>query len=129
MQVDDRAPVPPSEEALRVERVTESILARFEAALVVRLPFADDRARVPELGREARPAVASLHFALSVEIEGDEASIEHHEGLAMIHLLGRRAAVLGRVVDRHPGTVALRTAIGGRRVLPMPLGEQLPRIC
>jgi hypothetical protein len=87
--------MPPSEEELRVERVTESILARFEAALVGRLPFADDRARVPELGREARPAVASLHFALSVEVEGDEASIEHHEGLAMIHLLGRRAAVLG----------------------------------
>ncbi|MCB9603621.1 MAG: hypothetical protein H6721_29720 [Sandaracinus sp.] len=95
MQVDDRAPVPPTEEELRVERMTEEILASFEAALVVRLPFADDRRRVPELAKEARPAVASLHFALSVEVEGDEASLEHHEGLAMIHLLGRRAAVLG----------------------------------
>jgi hydrogenase expression/formation protein HypE len=45
------------------------------------------------------------------------------------HELGRQAALLGRVVDRHPGTVVLRTAIGGSRVLPMPLGEQLPRIC
>lgn len=87
--------MPPSEEELRVERVTAEILARFEAALTTRLPFRDDRARVPELGREARPAVASLHFALSVEVEGDESSLEHHEGLAMIHLLGRRAAVLG----------------------------------
>jgi hydrogenase expression/formation protein HypE len=45
------------------------------------------------------------------------------------HDLGRRAAVLGRVVERHPGTVVMRTAIGGSRVIPMPLGEQLPRIC
>lgn len=42
---------------------------------------------------------------------------------------GRQAAVLGRVVDRHPGRVVMRTAIGGSRVLPMPIGEQLPRIC
>jgi hydrogenase expression/formation protein HypE len=45
------------------------------------------------------------------------------------HDFGRRAAVLGRVVERHPGTVVMRTAIGGSRVVPMPLGEQLPRIC
>jgi hydrogenase expression/formation protein HypE len=36
---------------------------------------------------------------------------------------------IGRVVDRHPRLVAMRTGIGGTRVIPMPLGEQLPRIC
>lgn len=52
-------------------------------------------------------------------------------GLAALrsHEYGRRAAVLGRVVDRHPGRVVMRTAIGGSRVIPMPIGEQLPRIC
>lgn len=45
------------------------------------------------------------------------------------HEHGRQAAVLGRVVERHPGLVVLRTAIGGSRVIPMPIGEQLPRIC
>lgn len=45
------------------------------------------------------------------------------------HEHGRRAAVLGRVVARHPGRVVMRTAIGGSRVVPMPIGEQLPRIC
>ncbi|MEZ4253358.1 MAG: hypothetical protein R3B99_34555 [Polyangiales bacterium] len=59
MQVDDRAPVPPTDEELRVERTTDEILASFEAALGARLPFADDRRRVPELAKEARPAVAS----------------------------------------------------------------------
>jgi hydrogenase expression/formation protein HypE len=45
------------------------------------------------------------------------------------HDLGRRAAVLGRIVAEHPGLVAIRTALGGSRVVPLPLGEQLPRIC
>jgi hydrogenase expression/formation protein HypE len=32
-------------------------------------------------------------------------------------------------VDEHPGMVVARTAIGGRRVVDLPLGEILPRIC
>jgi hydrogenase expression/formation protein HypE len=42
---------------------------------------------------------------------------------------GRGAAVIGRVVDDHPRMVVARTAIGGTRVIDMPLGELLPRIC
>jgi hydrogenase expression/formation protein HypE len=45
------------------------------------------------------------------------------------HPLGRSAARIGTVVDEHPGMVLVRTAIGGRRILDMPLGELLPRIC
>lgn len=45
------------------------------------------------------------------------------------HPYGREAAIIGRVVDEHPGIVVVRTAIGGRRVVDMPLGEILPRIC
>jgi hydrogenase expression/formation protein HypE len=45
------------------------------------------------------------------------------------HELGREATVIGRVVDEHPGVVVARTALGARRVVDMPLGEQLPRIC
>jgi len=45
------------------------------------------------------------------------------------HDLGRHATVLGRIVAEHPGLVAVRTAIGGSRIIPLPLGEQLPRIC
>lgn len=45
------------------------------------------------------------------------------------HPYGHEAAVIGRVVDEHPGMVVVRTAIGGRRVVDMPLGEILPRIC
>lgn len=45
------------------------------------------------------------------------------------HELGREAMVIGEVVDEHHGLVALRTALGVKRVLEMPVAEQLPRIC
>lgn len=45
------------------------------------------------------------------------------------HPLGREAAIIGRVVSEHAGTVALRTLLGTHRVLDMLAGEQLPRIC
>jgi hydrogenase expression/formation protein HypE len=45
------------------------------------------------------------------------------------HPLGHDAAIIGNVVEDHPGMVVARTAIGGRRVVNMPLGELLPRIC
>jgi hydrogenase expression/formation protein HypE len=45
------------------------------------------------------------------------------------HEYGREAALIGQVVDAHPGRVVLRTALGTRRVVDMLTGEQLPRIC
>jgi len=42
---------------------------------------------------------------------------------------GARAAVIGTLVADHPGRVALRTSYGTRRVVDMPVGELLPRIC
>lgn len=45
------------------------------------------------------------------------------------HPLGAGAAVIGECVEAHPGMVVARTGLGGTRVLDMPIGEQLPRIC
>lgn len=45
------------------------------------------------------------------------------------HEDGREAVVIGRMVDEHPGVVVARTALGASRVVDLPLGEQLPRIC
>ena len=42
---------------------------------------------------------------------------------------GKDAAVIGEVVDDHPGKVFLKTRIGGKRIVDMLAGEQLPRIC
>ena len=38
-------------------------------------------------------------------------------------------AIIGEVVDAHPGQVILTSGIGGKRVVNMLTGEQLPRIC
>jgi len=45
------------------------------------------------------------------------------------HPQGAGACIIGEVVDRHPGMVVARTAFGATRVVDLPIGEQLPRIC
>lgn len=45
------------------------------------------------------------------------------------HEYGRDARVIGSCIDEHPGMVVARTGLGGTRVVDLPLGEQLPRIC
>ena len=42
---------------------------------------------------------------------------------------GQHAAIIGEVVEAHPRQVVLSSSIGGKRVVSMPIGEQLPRIC
>jgi len=45
------------------------------------------------------------------------------------HPVASRAAIIGSITQHHPGLLVTKTAIGGTRVVPMQLGEQLPRIC
>ena len=42
---------------------------------------------------------------------------------------GTDAIIIGTVTEEHPGQVILESAIGGKRVVSMLPGEQLPRIC
>jgi hydrogenase expression/formation protein HypE len=42
---------------------------------------------------------------------------------------GREARIIGHVVDDQAKLVVLRTRVGGRRIVDMLPGEQLPRIC
>ena len=43
--------------------------------------------------------------------------------------MGKEACIIGEVVADHAGQVILQSSIGGRRVVNMLPGEQLPRIC
>lgn len=43
--------------------------------------------------------------------------------------LGTEAEIIGEVVSDHPGRVHMKTRIGGTRIVPIPTGDQLPRIC
>ena len=60
-----------------------------------------------------------------VAAEAAEAALEAMRS----HPLGREAAIIGQVVGDHPGSVILRSRVGGKRVVDMLSGEQLPRIC
>ena len=95
---------------------------------------------IEETALPVRPAVAAacemLGFdPLTVANEGKLIAFvppeEAEEALAALrdHPLGREAARIGVVTEEHAGMVLARTPIGGRRVVDMPLGELLPRIC
>ena len=43
--------------------------------------------------------------------------------------VGRNAAEIGAVTERHPGKVVVKTAFGGSRIAGKLSGAQLPRIC
>lgn len=71
--------------------------------------------------------------ALQIACEGRFVAVvpEKDEKQALDVLKGqnRSASAIGRVTDGEAGLVTLQTPIGGRRILDMPAGELLPRIC
>ncbi len=100
-----------------------------------RVGFAIEEAAIP-----VQPAVMAACEMLGMDPlyvanEGKLVAVvprEHSEAVLEAmrrHPLGTQAAIIGEVVAEHPGLVVARTAIGGRRVVDLPLGEILPRIC
>jgi len=45
------------------------------------------------------------------------------------HKYGRNAAIIGNVSQAAQGRVVLKTSIGGERMIDLPTGELVPRIC
>lgn len=58
-----------------------------------------------------------------------EAQAEHILMAMRSNPYGKEAAIDGRVVEEHPGMVVAKTTIGSSRVVDLPAGEVLPRIC
>jgi hydrogenase expression/formation protein HypE len=54
---------------------------------------------------------------------------DHVLAILRAHPLGRDAARIGTVTGEHKGMLVARTAMGANRVISIPVGEQLPRIC
>jgi hydrogenase expression/formation protein HypE len=42
---------------------------------------------------------------------------------------GVQSAIIGEVTAEHKGRVVMKTSIGSSRIVDMPAGEILPRIC
>lgn len=64
-------------------------------------------------------------FMAFVSAEKSEEIVQKLRTLAY----GQDAAVIGEVTTEHPKQVVLHSRIGGKRVVNMLVGEQLPRIC
>ena len=45
------------------------------------------------------------------------------------HPLGTKTRIVGEVIEEPAGKVLMKTKIGGRRIIEMMVGDQLPRIC
>ncbi len=86
---------------------------------------ADARAAAEVLGLDPLTIANEGKFVAVVAAEAAEKGLE----LLRRHPLGRQAAMIGRITQEQPPLAELATAIGGRRVIQMPYGEQLPRIC
>jgi len=72
-----------------------------------------------------------LHVACEGRLVVFLAEAEAAAALAVLRGLpgGEHAAVIGRVLPPGPVPVTLRTRLGTDRILDLPTGEQLPRIC
>jgi len=93
-----------------------------EAAIPVRPAV---RAACEMLGFDPLDVANEGKLVAFVPPEEAEAALE----ALRAHPLGREASRIGFLTAEHPGLVLARTPIGGRRVVNMPPGELLPRIC
>lgn len=93
-----------------------------DGAIQVPLPV---RAACEMLGLDPMYVANEGVFVAFVEPAAAEAALR----VVRAHAAGSGAAIIGEVVERHPGMVVLRTGLGGTRVVDMLPGDQLPRIC
>ena len=72
-----------------------------------------------------------LYVASEGKLIAVAAASDAERALAVMrsHPLGKNAAIIGEVVDQHPGMVTIRSPLGTERIVTMLAGEQLPRIC
>jgi hydrogenase expression/formation protein HypE len=72
-----------------------------------------------------------LHVACEGRFAAFVAAKDADRALAILRrqAAGAEAAVIGRVAENSGPLVTLKSAIGASRILDMPSGEQLPRIC
>jgi hydrogenase expression/formation protein HypE len=110
-----------------------SALNEIAAASNVGIEINEERIPVPEDVRAACEVlgldplyVANEGILLAFVAESD---VTRTLQALRSHPLGVGARTIGRVVAQHPRVVALRTALGGTRIVDLLPGDQLPRIC
>jgi hydrogenase expression/formation protein HypE len=99
------------------------------------LPMELEEAAIP-IDRTVQAAADMLGLdVLNIANEGrivalvDQDIADRFVAICRTHPLGRRAAVIGSVAAGTEPLVEMLTKAGGRRVVQMPYGRELPRIC
>ncbi|MDQ6714779.1 MAG: hydrogenase expression/formation protein HypE [Actinomycetota bacterium] len=88
---------------------------------------------IPQMVRDAcgllglDPLQVANEGKLVAFVSADEADLVLEAMQA--HPLGRGSCRVGTCVPEHPRMVVAKTGMGGTRVVDLPIGEQLPRIC
>ncbi|KFI21627.1 hydrogenase expression/formation protein HypE [Nitrosococcus oceani] len=70
-----------------------------------------------------------LHVANEGRFAAFVAAKDAGHALEIMKQYNEQAALIGTVTNGKPGMVTVQTPIGGQRILDMPSGELLPRIC
>jgi hydrogenase expression/formation protein HypE len=117
--------------------ITRGGLAAVANEVVLRKPFGlrvyDTTVPVDELVEQYSemlgidPFLAANEGKVLVIVPPDEA--EAALAAMRAHRYGRDAAIIGDIVRKPEGIALVETAYGSRRILEMPIEEQLPRIC
>lgn len=90
------------------------------------VPIREDvRAACEMLGLDALHVANEGRFVAFVAAKDAERAVKWLRA----HAVSAGAAIIGEVVEKAAPLVTLRSAIGASRILDMPSGEQLPRIC
>jgi hydrogenase maturation factor len=99
---------------------------QYEATTVPSIPISEEAKGACEiLGLDPLYVANEGKLLAIVANEDVDATLSALRSLS----LGENAAIIGEVVDEHPGFVMMKTRVGGTRVVDMLSGEQLPRIC
>ena len=90
------------------------------------VPVRDDvRAACDMLGLEPMYCANEGKIIAVVAPEQAERALEAMRSLPE----GENAAIIGRVSEKHPGKLVVKTRLGGSRIMQKLTGAQLPRIC
>jgi len=110
-----------------------STLNEFAKRSNVGVKIEEDKVPVNETVRAACELLGfdPLNLANEGKLVAVVAPQETGKILAKMHQnkYGRQATIIGEVVDEHLGKVVMKTRFGSSRIIEMPAGELLPRIC
>jgi hydrogenase expression/formation protein HypE len=102
--------------------LTRGGLASEEKSVPVR---EDVHAACEMLGLDPLHVACEGRFAAFIAAKDVERALQIMRG----HAVGAASAMIGQVTESSTPLVTLKSAIGANRILDMPSGEQLPRIC